>query len=206
MTGSFWKRHVQDTDTLQLTGRNHECKTADTPGTKGIGPTLRDGDQKLVFRTALGSVTQSAMVKLKRLVRHLVYLDVYGDSDWAGDEERKRSTTEVTEIFGCHLFDDGSATRSLIALSSAEAEIHACNRGTAGGLHEVIPQVSSDSSACRGIVCRTGSGRLRHLEIRHPAGGCFHRRRLGLKTCCRNLECDGARGACGRIFDYESQS
>ena len=74
------------------------------------------------------------MVKVKRLVRYLVHLDVFGDNDWAGDEERKRSTTEVTEIFGCHLFDDESATRSLVALSSAEAEFHACNRGTAGGL------------------------------------------------------------------------
>ena len=137
-TGSFtWcsgKRYVQDAaTTLQLTGRTTECKTADTPGTKGTGAALRDGDQKLggndtaAFRSALGSVmyvaldrpeimystktvasfmqspTKSAMVKLERLVRYLVgfpqaewayskqvvpkYLDVYGDSDWAGDEE-----------------------------------------------------------------------------------------------------------------------
>ena len=71
------------------------------------------------------SPTKSAMVKLKRLVRYLVgfsqaewayirqvmpkYLDVYGDSDWAGDEERKRSTTGVAEIFGGHLVDAVSA-------------------------------------------------------------------------------------------------
>ena len=65
--------------------------------------------------------------------------------------------------------------KSPAALSSAEAEFHACNRGTAGGLqtchflteavYEVIPRVWSDSSACRRIVRRTGSGRLRHLEI-----------------------------------------
>ena len=106
-TGSFtWcsgKRYVQDAaTTLQLTGRTAECKTADTPGTKGTGSALRDGDQKLggndtaAFRSALGSVmyvaldrpeilystktvasfmqspTKSAMVKLKRLVRYLV--------------------------------------------------------------------------------------------------------------------------------------
>ena len=79
--------------TLQLTGRSHECKTADTPGTTPAST----GDQKLdetttaAFRSALGSVmyvaldrpeilyatktlasfmqspTKSAMVKLKRL-------------------------------------------------------------------------------------------------------------------------------------------
>ena len=57
------------------------------------------------------SLTKSVMAKLKRLVHCLLgfpqavlvcsrqgvlkYLDVYGDSDWAGDEERKRSTTGV---------------------------------------------------------------------------------------------------------------
>ena len=228
VTGSFtWcsgKRYVQDAaTTLQLMGRTTECKVADTPGTKGTGAALRDGDQKLdgddtaAFPSALGSVmyvaldrpeilystktvasfmqspTKSAMVKLKRLVRYLVgfpqaerayskqvvpkYLDVYGDSDWAGDEDRKRSTTRVAEIFGDHLLDAVSVTQSLVALSSAEAEFHACNRGTAGGLQtchflaeagqKVIPRVWSDCSACRVIVRRTGSGRLRHLEIRH---------------------------------------
>ena len=92
----------------------------------------------------LQSPTKSAMVKLKRLVRYLVgfpqaewayskqvvpkYLDVYGDSDWAGDEERKRSTTGVAEIFGGHLLDAVSVTQPLVALSSAEAEF------CAGGL------------------------------------------------------------------------
>ena len=58
-----WKRYVQDASVaLQLTGRSHECKTVDTPGTKGTGATLRDGDQKVdanetaAFRSALGSL------------------------------------------------------------------------------------------------------------------------------------------------------
>ena len=53
------------------------------------------------------------------------YLDVYGDSDWAGNEERKRSTTGVTEIFGGHPLDAAPATQSLAALSSVEAEFWA---------------------------------------------------------------------------------
>ena len=62
------KRYVQDAAAiLQLAGRAAECKTADTPGTKGIGANLRDGDQKLdeddttAFRSALGSVTYVAL-------------------------------------------------------------------------------------------------------------------------------------------------
>ena len=98
--------------------------------------------------------------------------DVHGDSDWAGDEERK-----LAEIFGGHPLDAASATQSLVALSSAEAEFYACNRGTAGGLqtchflteavYHVVPRVWSDSSAWRGIVRGQGAGRLRHLQIRH---------------------------------------
>ena len=85
----FWcsgKRHVQDAAaTLQLTGRSHECTTADTPGTKGTDATLRDGDQKLdgnetaAFRSALGSATG------------------------------------VTQIFGGHPLDAGSATSRCLA-------------------------------------------------------------------------------------------
>ena len=59
--------------------------------------------------------TKSGMVKLMRLVRYLLgflqaekvcsrqgepkNLDVYGDSDWAGDDERERSTTGVTDLW-----------------------------------------------------------------------------------------------------------
>ena len=52
---------------LQLTGPSHGCKTADTPGTKGTGATLRDGDRKLdesetaAIRSALGSVMYVAL-------------------------------------------------------------------------------------------------------------------------------------------------
>ena len=129
------------------------------------------------LRTGLRSCTplKSAMVKLKRLVRYLVGFPpgrvaysrqaVYGDGDWAGNEDRKRSTTGVAEIFGGHPLDAASATQSLVALSSAEAESYTC--ATARGLqtchflteagYEVMPRVWSDSSACRGIV-RQGTG------------------------------------------------
>ena len=102
---------------------------------------------------------------------------MHGDSDWASDEERKRSTSRLTEIIGSQTLDAASATQSVVALSSAKVEFYACNCGIAGGLHtchflteagyEVSPRVWSDSSACLWIVRRTGTGRLKHLEIRH---------------------------------------
>ena len=81
------------------------------------------------------------------------------------------------QIFPEHPLDAASATRSLVALSGADAEFYACNRGTAGGLqtchfltdagYEVISRVCSDSSACRGIVRKTSTSRTRHWEIWH---------------------------------------
>ena len=78
VTGSFtWcsgKRYVKDAaTTLQITGWTTKCKTADTPGTKGNGAALRDGDQKLhgddtaAFRSALGSVLYVALDRLEIL-------------------------------------------------------------------------------------------------------------------------------------------
>ena len=129
-------------------------------------------------------MTKSAMAKLKRLVHNQlgfpqvewVYSRQGVPKYWA-DEERKRWTTEVTEIFGGHPLDAALATQSLVGLSCAEEEFYACNHRTAGELQtchflteagfEVIPRVWSDSSACRGIVRRQGTSKLRHLEIRH---------------------------------------
>ena len=122
------------------------------------------------------------------------YPDVYGDSDWAGDQERKRSTTGAAEIFEGHMLDAVSVTQSLVALSSAEAEFYACNRGTAGGLqtchflteagYKVVPRVWSDSSACRGIVRRTGSGRLRHVgDPTHVDTGAAAEREVPVEGC-----------------------
>ena len=182
-----------------LTGQSRECKKADTPGTKGTGARPRDGEHKLdesetaAFQSALGSVIHVAFDRPEILYATktvasfmqssdevgdgqaqatgaLSDLDVYGASEWAGDEERKRSTIGVAEIFGGHALDAASATQSLASLSSAEAEFYASTRGTEGGLQtchflieaccEVIPLVWSDSSACRGTARRQGTGRL----------------------------------------------
>ena len=84
------------------------------------------------------SPTKSAIAKLKREARYLLgSLRPSGSTpgkvrrstwmcaatgDWAGDEERKRSTTGVAEIFRGHPLDAASGTQALAALSGAEAE------------------------------------------------------------------------------------
>ena len=69
-----------------------------------------------------------------------------------------------------------SSTQSSIALSSGEAELVALVKAMAEGLGiqalasdlgwRVNVRVFTDSSAANSIVCRTGIGRVRHLETR----------------------------------------
>ena len=140
--------------------------------------------------------TRRSMNKLRRVVRYLLrfpclqytfklqlppaWADAFGDSDWAGStapgSEKRRSTTAVVERLGSCVVDTCSVTQHTIALSSAEAELYALNRAAAGGLQtrhflqecglDVGLRVWSDSSACRGVVRRTGTAKLRHLEVR----------------------------------------
>ena len=103
-------------------------------------------------------------------------IDAYADADWAGDAPTRRSTTCVVEKIGRNVIETISSSQAVVALSSGEAEFYAAVRAAAGGLqtrHFMLEvgedarlRVWSDSSACRGIMKRTGTGRIRHLEIK----------------------------------------
>ena len=72
----------------------------------------------------------------------------------------------------------GSRTQSIIALSTAEAELLALNTTAAEALflqnllrdmgHENVPiELHTDSSAALGIISREGAGRVKHIHVRH---------------------------------------
>ena len=77
---------------------------------------------------------------------------------------------------GCHMISHWSSTQSIIALSSAEAELRAVvkmvsetlgvkNMFKSMGIDKGIV-IKTDSSACNGIVHREGCGKVKHLETR----------------------------------------
>ena len=51
------------------------------------------------------------------------------DSDWAGCEQTRRSTSGGWIIVGQHPLQTWSSTQSVVATSSAEAELYGMNEG-----------------------------------------------------------------------------
>ena len=131
-------------------------------------------------------------VKLKRILRFLrsrhstTYryrwqdeqetIEGLSDSDWAGCRRTRRSTSGGVVMHGSHLIHHWSRTQAGVALSSAEAELNAmlkagqeliCIRQF---LSEMLVKkrlvISGDSSAAKGILCRRGCGKVKHLEVK----------------------------------------
>ena len=79
-------------------------------------------------------------------------------------------------MIGTHAIHHWSSTQSVVALSSAEAELNAIVKSVSEllGLKnalaefglEVAVEVCTDSSAANGIVHRQGCGKVKHLECR----------------------------------------
>jgi hypothetical protein len=141
----------------------------------------------------IGAPTQLTLARLKRLVRFLIgapvlewYYPVQAlprevlvetDSDWAEDAVTRRSTSCIMLYHGKHLVESVSSTQSVIALSSGEAELIAICRGAASALLatqflrqcgvKTTAVVATDSNAGRAMATRIGSGKVRHLDIKH---------------------------------------
>jgi hypothetical protein len=132
-------------------------------------------------------------VSLKRVIRYLksfpecisnMYfqdakppLVIMSDSDWAGDEETRKSTSGGLVRYGGHLISHWCKTQATVALSSGEAELNAIVKGCSEGIgvYELLrdlgcnPKIFSsetDSSAARGTVLRTGVGKMKHLSTK----------------------------------------
>lgn len=104
-------------------------------------------------------------------------ISVLCDADWASEQLDRRSVDCTHVILGGHLLETPPSRQQIESLSSAESEFCGITRAAAAGLQirELLAgvsmpsrlQVFSDSSAARGIVSRSGSGRAKHIETRY---------------------------------------
>ena len=77
-------------------------------------------------------------------------------------------------MYGKHLNKSWARTQATIALSSAEAELYSCIRGSSGtlGLRSILldfgetvgGQLLGDASAALGVIRRHGLGKMRHVD------------------------------------------
>ena len=107
-------------------------------------------------------------------------LEVYTDSDWAGDKNKRRSTSGGVLLFGGHLIGHWSKLQNNPAPSSGEAELNAGTKGLSEllGVRHLLDQLGMqvklihylDASAAKGAIMRKGAGRIKHLEVRQLWG------------------------------------
>ena len=135
--------------------------------------------------------TEEDWQKLKRLGRYLVDktrwriiyeyqprpedVTISVDTDFAGCQRTRKSTSGGVVMHGAHLIKTWSTTQSVIALSSGEAEYYGLVEGASQGLGmramltelgvESNVVVQTDASAAKGIALRRGMGTNRHIEF-----------------------------------------
>ena len=107
------------------------------------------------------------------------FIEVFVDSDWAGDVGAGKSTSGVCVVRGSLLLKHSSTLQMSVGLSSAEAEYYALVRGACYGLGTQSHMqdldikaganvtLRSDSSAARQFAKRRGLGKMRHIQTRH---------------------------------------
>ena len=136
--------------------------------------------------------SQDGLKRLKRIIRYLsgtldmgIFFPVEGsitesvsssDSDWAKDQEHRKSTScGMVHVGGC-LLTSFSRTQTVQAQSSGEAEWYAIVSTFMEQLNldrllrwigiETTMTLQSDSAAARGVAFRSGVGRIKHLEVK----------------------------------------
>ena len=102
---------------------------------------------------------------------------VYTDSDWANCSQSRKSVSGGVMVMGRHLIHHWTRLQPIVAQSSAEAELVSSANGIAELISEIHllhdlgecpqPSLRVDARACRGMVLRKGSGRVKHLSIRY---------------------------------------
>ena len=137
----------------------------------------REGDDKKLKRVLRYLQGQPECVLLFPWQENPTELVVTTDSDWAGCKRTRRSTSGILLRHGTHVLLFASRFQRNVALSSGEAELTA----QVGGLTDSLGvqnlaqkwgcvlglRSQCDSRAARGVLQRTGVGKLRHLEVKH---------------------------------------
>ena len=102
-------------------------------------------------------------------------IDVSTDTDYAGCELTRKSTSGGVVQLGAHMIKSWSSTQGIVSLSSGEAEYYGLVKGSTVGIGiksmmndfggDLKLRVSTDASAAKGIASRRGLGKVRHIDV-----------------------------------------
>ena len=106
-------------------------------------------------------------------------MNVFVDSDWAGCNKTRKSTSGSTvNVLGCNMIST-ARTQGTVALSSGEAELYAIGQGVSealflrsmlleSGLAKKVSVIAhTDSTAGKSMATRFGTGKkTKHVELR----------------------------------------
>ena len=97
------------------------------------------------------------------------------DTDNAGCNQTRRSTSGGAALRGSHLIKSYSQTQTTVWISSAEAELGGIVKAAAQGMGiqsmakdlciSLTLEIQSDAAAAIGVCRRRGLGRIRHLHV-----------------------------------------
>jgi hypothetical protein len=104
-------------------------------------------------------------------------IEAWTDSDWADDVVSRRSCSGGFVMWLGVVLAFWSKLQSNVALSSGEAELNAAVKAMSEtiGVYNLVKELlgvecpitlCTDASACKGIVLRQGSGRIKHLDVK----------------------------------------
>ena len=139
--------------------------------------TPTEGNWLLLKRMARYLKGNPRLVQLFRWQARTSELSTYTDSDWAGDKVSRKSTSGGIAFRGLHCIKSWSSNQTIVALSSAEADLYALLKGASQTLglksmaadfgDELQAGLWSDASAAIAISQRSGLGKLRHIQTQY---------------------------------------
>jgi len=132
-------------------------------------------DMRALTRLCRYLVGKPRLVNRFEYQRRVEKLTIWGDTDFAGCRETRKSTTGGLVQLGGHLLKSWSVTQSVIALSSGEAEYYGLVKDASVGIGirnmlidlgvQMKLDLLTDASAAKGIATRKGIGKVRHIEV-----------------------------------------
>ena len=138
--------------------------------------------------------TEASWRAMRRLVRYVAGTRNYGlflttgsndlttlhgvtDTDWAGCQTTRKSTSAGAVFWGDFLLMSYARTQSVISQSSPEAELYGCVSVAAellylqGLMHdmgiEVNLRIDTDASSAKAMASRRGVGKVRHIMVKY---------------------------------------